>query len=59
MSPQQFSSPEVISHDLADYFHENFIEKNREIMIRKGSAYFQNKDSDFSATFRIYKDGNK
>lgn len=56
---QQFSNPEKISYDLADYFHESFTEKNHEILIRKGSAYFQIKDSDFSDTFRTYKDGNK
>lgn len=52
---QKFSNPEEISHDPADYVHENFTEKNREIWIRKGPAYFQNKDSDFSKTSRAYK----
>lgn len=56
---QQFSNPNEISHDPADYFHENCTGKNREILIRKGPAYFQNKDSDFSDTSRTYKDGNK
>lgn len=57
---QQFSNTEeLISHDPADYFHEKFIEINREILIRKGPVYFQNKDSDFSEASRTYKDGNK
>lgn len=57
---QQFSNSAEISHDLADCFHEIFTEKkNREILIRKKSAYFQNKDSEFSDTSRTYKDGNK
>lgn len=56
----QFSNTEeLISHDPADYFHEKFIEINREILIRKGPVYFQNKDSDFSEASRTYKDGNK
>ncbi|KAL4714372.1 hypothetical protein ACJJTC_009724 [Scirpophaga incertulas] len=57
---QQFSNTEeLISHDPADYFHEKFVEINREILIRKGPVYFQNKDSDFSEASRTYKDGNK
>jgi len=44
VEPQQFSAPEHISHDLADYFHENLTETNREILICKGPVYFQNKD---------------
>ncbi|GBP11401.1 hypothetical protein EVAR_92913_1 [Eumeta japonica] len=53
----QFSNTEeLISHDPADYFHEKFIEINREILIRKGPVYFQNKDSDFSEASRTYKD---
>ncbi|GBP54047.1 hypothetical protein EVAR_85350_1 [Eumeta japonica] len=53
----QFSNTEeLISHDPADYFHEKFIEINREILIREGPVYFQNKDSDFSEASRTYKD---
>ncbi|GBP81137.1 hypothetical protein EVAR_88235_1 [Eumeta japonica] len=54
----QFSNTEeLISH--ADYFHEKFIEINREILIRKGPVYFQNKDSDFSEASRTYKDAHQ
>ncbi|GBP20894.1 hypothetical protein EVAR_80713_1 [Eumeta japonica] len=53
----QFSNTEeLISHDPTDDFHEKFIEINREILIRKGPVYFQNKDSDFSEASRTYKD---
>ncbi|XP_067625649.1 zinc finger MYM-type protein 5-like [Eurosta solidaginis] len=48
-----------MSHDIADYFHENFTEKSREILIRKGPAYLQNKDSDFSDTSKTYTDGDR
>ncbi|KAL4098169.1 hypothetical protein QTP88_022819 [Uroleucon formosanum] len=58
VEPQQFSAPKLISHDLADYFHENFTETNREMLICKGPAYFQNKDYDFSEASRNYKETN-
>lgn len=56
---QQYYKTEKISHDPADYFHENFTEQDREILIRKGPVYFQNKDSDFSVASRTYKDSNR
>lgn len=58
VEPQQFSAPEHISHDLADYFHENLTETNREMLTCKGPAYFQNKDYDFSEASRTYKETN-
>lgn len=38
VEPQQFSDPKHILHNLADYFHENLTETNREMMICKGPA---------------------
>ncbi|XP_050064849.1 uncharacterized protein LOC126553777 [Aphis gossypii] len=58
VEPQQFSDPEHISHDPAYYFHENLTETNRELLICKGPAYFQNKHYDFSESSRTYKEAN-
>lgn len=58
VQPRTFFNPENLSHDPADYFSDNFTEANREIWIRKGPTYFQNKDHDFSKSSRIYTEAD-
>lgn len=58
VEPQQFSDPEHISYNSAYYFQENLTETNREMLICKGPAYFQNKNYDFSEVSRSYKEAN-
>ncbi|XP_046737114.1 zinc finger MYM-type protein 1-like [Diprion similis] len=45
---------ENISQDPGDYCDAVFTEQVREIWIRKGPAFFQNKDCDFSEASRTY-----
>lgn len=51
----QFSTEnENISHDPGNYWDAILTEKVRELWIRKGSEFFQNKDCDFSEASRSY-----